>query len=100
MNNTRVGWVSEPDGRSTAGLVCSCLFTIILSTWTACYPNVSKTPSEALKDKILETVVFVFAPEFLVSYAVTDWIGAKRLQFTCPILLAEEVYFLSLARFR
>lgn len=80
MNTTRVGWVAEPDGRGTAGLVYSCLFTIFLSTWTAYHPDVKSTQAKAFWDKVVSTAIFIFAPECLVWVAMNDWRHAKHTQ--------------------
>jgi hypothetical protein len=58
MNNSRVGWVAEPEGRGTAGLLYSCLFTIFLSTWTAYHPGVEIVQYKAFKDKVGDLTPF------------------------------------------
>lgn len=84
MNATdapRVGWVPEPDGRGTAGLLVSCLFTVFLSTWTTYHPDVKGSWSAAVWDKVIITIGSILAPECIVWVALGDWNRSKKLQF-------------------
>lgn len=79
MNSTCVGWVANPDGRGTADLLYSCLVTIFLSAWTAYHPDVKRSCTGAFLDKVIITVMVIFAPEYLVWIAMEDWRIAKKI---------------------
>lgn len=81
MNATLVGWVPEPDGRGTARLITSCIFTIFLSTWTAYHQDMKRSWSVAFWDKVLVTIGSIFAPECIICLAICDWNRVKKLQF-------------------
>ncbi|TID13764.1 hypothetical protein E6O75_ATG01742 [Venturia nashicola] len=82
MNATAtVGWIPESDGRSTSGLLTSCIFTIFLSTWTTYHPDMKRSWSVAFWDKVLITIGFILAPEFIIYLSVCDWNRVKKLQF-------------------
>lgn len=81
MNAALVEWVSEPDGRGTASILGSCLFTIFLSTWTAYHPDVETRWLAAIWDKVLITIAAIFAPELIICLAIVDWNRVKKLQF-------------------
>lgn len=77
----RVGWVPEPDGRGTAGLVMSCHFTVFLSTWTTYHPDVKGSWSAAVWDKVIITIGSILAPECIVWVALGDCYRSKKLQY-------------------
>ncbi|KAE9987253.1 hypothetical protein EG328_003386 [Venturia inaequalis] len=92
MNTTAtVGWVPEPDGRGTAGLLTSCIFTIFLSTWTAYHPDMKRSWSAAFWDKVLITIGTIIAPECIIYLAMCDWNRVKKLQFIFRSIQVEPL---------
>lgn len=66
VNEQRLGWVSEPEGRGTASLLLSCLFTVFICTWTALHMNVPDKNTSELRwffNKVGWVITGVIAPE-------------------------------------
>jgi hypothetical protein len=75
MDNERVGWVSQPTGRGTAGLIYSCLFTIFLCTWTAYHPDVPGPTWSRMKRfrrRLGIMMVFIWLPEAMIYAAMME----------------------------
>lgn len=95
MNSTieRVGWVGEPAGRGTFGLIVSCTVTIFLCTYSAIHPNVPR-PGETgwaiWKSKIVYVVLCMFFPEFFVICAIGAYMDAQNLQISVSITRNEQ----------
>ncbi|OCL10949.1 hypothetical protein AOQ84DRAFT_273340, partial [Glonium stellatum] len=69
------GWVAEPGGRGTAGLLWSCLFTIFICTWSALHMNVpadNDSTMEIFLHKLRYMVIGVFTPELISMLAYSD----------------------------
>ncbi|KAK1998138.1 hypothetical protein LX36DRAFT_656898 [Colletotrichum falcatum] len=82
-SSSTAGWVSEPNGRGTFGLVCSCVLTLTICVWTALHLNVPAVRS-TLKSRALERTKWVlygvFAPELVVATAAAQYIVARWLK--------------------
>jgi len=83
---TSVGWVPEPSGRGTIGLVWSCLSTLFICVWTSLHLNCPRRGKgrfyyafRKTKWMLLTTIV----PEFAASVAVNDWVLARRTAREC-----------------
>jgi hypothetical protein len=75
MNNERIGWVSEPTGRGTAGLIYNCLFTIFLCTWTAYHPDVPGPTWSWMKrfwKRLDMMMLFIYLPEAMIYAAMNE----------------------------
>jgi hypothetical protein len=83
--------VSSTDVRGTLDILWSCLFTLLICTWTVQHLNVPKqTPDcDKLKERLFETlkrsrtkikwmIVTLMVPEFLVGRAIQDYMMAKK----------------------
>ncbi|KAL0935852.1 uncharacterized protein CTRU02_208067 [Colletotrichum truncatum] len=77
------GWVTEPDGRGTFGLICSCVLTLTICVWTALHLNVPAARS-TVRSRALERAKWVlygvFAPEIVVATAAAQYIVARWLK--------------------
>ncbi|KAF2676718.1 hypothetical protein K458DRAFT_379424 [Lentithecium fluviatile CBS 122367] len=85
MNSTvgGVGWVAEPTGRGTLGLLYTCGLTIFLCTYSAVHPNppaLDDSKSKILLRKIENLVGCILAPEFLALQALEDFLGVHKLK--------------------
>ena len=85
MNSTaeRVGWVAEPTGRGTLGLLVSCATTIFLCTYSAVHPNVpgpEETGWVLLRKRITRVLGCITAPEYFVYGAIENYAYAQCLR--------------------
>ncbi|KAK2053713.1 hypothetical protein LY76DRAFT_638874 [Colletotrichum caudatum] len=82
-SSSTTGWVSEPNGRGTFGLICSCVLTLTICVWTALHLNVpavrSTTRSRAL-ERTKWVLYGIFAPELVVATAAAQYIVARWLK--------------------
>ena len=77
-----LGWVTEPEGRGTAGLLYGCLFTAYICTWSALHMNVpadDDSASQTFFRKLKWMAFGVFFPEFLCTIALHDREDAEDL---------------------
>ncbi|KAF3931392.1 hypothetical protein ABW19_dt0200926 [Dactylella cylindrospora] len=77
-----VGWVGDPNGRGTFGLVSSCVITLTLCVWSALHLNVppaGTTLKRAAYTRTKWVIVGIFAPELLVATASAQYITARWL---------------------
>ncbi|KAK0105190.1 hypothetical protein ONS95_004414 [Cadophora gregata] len=81
-NNDIVGWVADPNGRGTSGLVISCLLTLGLCVWSAMHLNIP-VKHEGQREFWLRRVKWstcgVPIPELVVLLAWRQWTSAGRL---------------------
>ncbi|WDK14782.1 hypothetical protein CGRA01v4_06063 [Colletotrichum graminicola] len=77
------GWASEPNGRGTFGLICSCVLTLTICVWTALHLNVPAIRS-TLRSRAIErgkwVLYGIFAPELVVATAAAQYIVARWLK--------------------
>ncbi|KAK1976755.1 hypothetical protein LZ30DRAFT_733762 [Colletotrichum cereale] len=82
-SSSTTGWASEPNGRGTFGLICSCVLTLTICVWTALHLNVPAVRS-TLRSRALERTKWVlygiFAPELVVATAAAQYIVARWLK--------------------
>jgi hypothetical protein len=79
--NLRVGWTQSPNRRGTINLLWSCLFTVFLCTWTVLCLNVPARDDGfwvQVRRKARWSLIAVFGPEILVSFASGQWASARR----------------------
>jgi hypothetical protein len=77
--NLRVGWTQAPTQRGIIDLLWSCLFTV-LCTWTVLCLNVPAKEDcrwVQLRRKAKWSLIAVFGPEILVSFACGQWTSAR-----------------------
>jgi hypothetical protein len=82
LNMTTVGWVSDPNGRGTSGLVVSCVLTLGLCVWSALHLNIP--PKDEHKRSywmrnIRWILLGVFIPELVILSAWRQWASAREL---------------------
>ena len=80
MSGIRVGFVAEPTGRGTTGLLWSCLFTWLLCLWTLFHVNIparNETWTRSVGRKFFYMVFGVIAPEWISAMAMTQWRDAS-----------------------
>ncbi|KAH8730036.1 hypothetical protein GQ44DRAFT_673718 [Phaeosphaeriaceae sp. PMI808] len=78
-----VGWVSEPEGRGTIGLLWGCLATIFLCTWTAIHPDlpeINERKRSIIWWRIKHVLCCLLAPELFALHAVGSLINAMALR--------------------
>src|SRR6266536_756582 len=85
----RLGWVAEPNcNRGTAGIVYSCLTTMLICTWTVQHVDIPTSsngtrvwhPHFQLKThKLRATLLTLIAPEITAFTAARDFIRARRI---------------------
>ncbi|KAF7903189.1 uncharacterized protein EAF01_006238 [Botrytis porri] len=85
------GWVSEPDGRGTWGLLYSCVGTLVACVYTAIHLNISPTGEKAYfgwARKAKWVMIALLAPE-IVAYTAFEqyYLGRKFLK---KLVLQEE----------
>ena len=85
-NDTLVhGWVSEPAGRGTWSILCSCFATISLCTWSALHLKVPTRHGRwySIRRKLIFMAVAVTTPEWVLAEAANrfflSWDESKRL---------------------
>ena len=77
-----VGWVSDPIGRGTFSLVCSCVLTLGLCVWSAMHLNIpphDEQPAQIWIRNMRWGLVGVVAPELIVFAAWRQYNSAKAL---------------------
>lgn len=84
-NNTTspVGWVPEPQGRGTIGLLWSCFATIFLCTWNAIHPNLpGKRDSKfrVFRRRFEYFIGCLITPEWFTWLALDEHSMARRVQ--------------------
>ena len=76
------GFVPEPDGRGTFGILWSCLAALFLCTWTVQHPNLGAPHERGLEAswrRIGYVLLTIFSPELVCSVAMDQWRHARRL---------------------
>ncbi|KAL4900388.1 hypothetical protein BDW74DRAFT_182716 [Aspergillus multicolor] len=78
-----VGWVDEPNGRGTLGLLTTCLTTIFLCTWVVIHPRVYQSESFATSHKLALLAKTLLAPEFIAVEGLQEWAQCRRMIEEC-----------------
>ncbi|KAK9422155.1 hypothetical protein SUNI508_05163 [Seiridium unicorne] len=71
-NITMFGWVSDPDGRGTFGIIQSCVITLALCIYTALHlniPSIDAPQRSKYLTKVKWVIFGMFAPELVVCIA-------------------------------
>ena len=77
-----VGFVDDPAGRGTSGLILSCLLTLVLCVWSALHLNVpppGRTRRQSFWTNVIWITAGIYAPEMVVFTAWRQWSSAKLL---------------------
>ena len=92
-DNKTVGWVSDPNGRGTAGLVVSCVLTLGLCVWSALHLNIPPKNEPKREYWMRHTrwvLLGVIIPELVILSAWRQWASARELHFEMRRIVGEE----------
>lgn len=77
-----VGWVSDPNGRGTAGLITSCVVTLCLCAWSALHLNIPPK-GESRRAYWVRNLQWIFLgliiPELVILSAWRQWASTREL---------------------
>lgn len=85
---SHLGWVDEPDGRGTWGILSTCSLTILLCCWSSVYPNIPSRSDGAYRQVLGKVYLFfigLLGPEFLLVLALGQWSSARTSLKVCMI---------------
>lgn len=88
-----VGWVSDPNGRGTAGLVTSCVLTLGLCAWSALHLNIppkGETKRQYWSRNARWVLLGVFIPELVILAAWRQWASCRELEMELRYILQAE----------
>ena len=75
--------ICPADQRSLFDILWSCLATILACSWVSVHPNIPG-PDESRLRVFLRRLELMFwaviAPEFIITWALRQWLGARRLE--------------------
>lgn len=77
MQPEMTGFVPEPDGRGTTGIIWSCLVTVVLCTISALHLNVADHLT--VKEFVWNNALAFIAPEIMLFYAILDLSEARSI---------------------
>jgi hypothetical protein len=87
------GYVDDPRGRGTVGIIMSCLVTLALCVWSALHLNV-RMKSETRVRRYLRYIKWIalgtFIPELVVLSAWRQWLSAKSMGLQMKKIFDEE----------
>lgn len=87
------GYVDDPKGRGTVGIILSCLVTLALCVWSALHLNV-RMKSETRAQRYLRygkwILLGTFIPELVVLSAWKQWLSAKSMSSEMKQIFDEE----------
>lgn len=82
-NDTKVGWVNEPDGRGTLSILVSCLSSLFLSSWAVMHLNIPQTSSNSTRRLAIYfywCIYGIFGPELVIWTAWRQLLSAWALR--------------------
>ena len=75
--------ICPADQRTLWDILWSCLATIFACSWVSVHPNIP-SPNESSRRIFLRRLELmfwaVFGPEMIITWAVRQWLGARRLE--------------------
>nr|POE74595.1 centrin-3 [Quercus suber] len=83
FNSTRVGWVSDPDGRGTLNILVSCLSSLLLSSWVVMHLNIPRKQSSTTRRVATHfywCIYGIFGPELVIWTAWRQLLSAWALR--------------------
>jgi hypothetical protein len=75
------GFVDEPNGRGTIGILTPCLATLFLNTWTVFHINVPAAEDGDFRrwlHRVKMWIITVFVPDGIATSAFSQWRHARR----------------------
>ena len=88
-NGMRYGFVPEPRGRGTCGILWTCLTTLFLCTWTVQHLNVGSLNESRWRKSLRKTkwmTITLIAPEYTTVLALHQYLQARRTVATMQSL--------------
>lgn len=88
-----VGWVQDPNGRGTSGLILSCVLTLGLCVWSAMHLNIppkGETQVQYWVRSIKWVILGVVIPELVVLSAWRQWLSARRMSAELDKIFDEQ----------
>ncbi|KAH8892825.1 hypothetical protein GQ53DRAFT_120599 [Thozetella sp. PMI_491] len=88
------GWVTEPNGRGTFGILKSCTITLSLCVYSALRLNVPRagsTPARKFLIKTIWVLIGMFAPELVVFFAWDQGQQARWLTRELESIFSQQV---------
>lgn len=82
VNDTLVGYVSDPNGRGTLHILFSCLLTLSLCVWSAVHldlPRQNESDTQYTLRYLKWSLLGLFGPELLIWVAWRQYISARVL---------------------
>jgi hypothetical protein len=70
------GWIAEPSGRGTAGLLYNCLVTIFLCVWSALHINILERNASWMQNLLYKAglaLLAIIAPEYIFYNAIDSY---------------------------
>src|ERR1700722_8635375 len=86
------GWISEPSGRGTAGLLYTCLITIFLCVWSAMHINIPERNYSRTGNffyKVFFAVFAIIAPEVVFLIAIDNYFFIREALNKLPASFFE-----------
>lgn len=83
INSTRLGWIEGPNRRGTLSILVSCIFTLIVCTWSAIHLNIPRrnaSDASYMKTQALWSLLGMFGPELAIWSAWRQYMSAKALR--------------------
>lgn len=77
-----VGFIPEPHGRGTIGLLWNCFATLFLCTWSAIHPNLPELGASTWSvfwERVGYVVMALAMPELVVSVAILEFNVVRKL---------------------
>jgi hypothetical protein len=96
QNHDAVGWVSDPNGRGTFGLVSSCVITQGLCIWSALHLNIPpkyKTKTQKIYYNTKWVILGALIPELVILSAWRQWLSARKMTSEMKSILENEAIF-------
>ena len=82
-NDTRVGWVNEPEGRGTMSILVSCISSLFLSSWAVMHLNIpakNESQTRRLATYFYWCIYGIFGPELVIWTAWRQLLSAWTLR--------------------
>lgn len=86
------GWVDEPDGRGTFGIITSCVATLTLCVWSAMHLNIApakQTYWQRVWYLIKWILLGILIPELVILSAWRQYLSAKRMTKEMKLIFEE-----------
>jgi hypothetical protein len=91
------GWISEPSGRGTAGLLYTCLITIFFCVWSAMHIPIPARHTSRMENffyKVKLAALAIIAPEAVFFIAINSyfWVRGALDELSASLLEVRMIY--------